>query len=374
MAPKYDTTAPGFEPDAVGLPWYRRSIAQGLGYFGPGVLFLGIPLWFARDIEPSRFAVLVALVAFEALVYLGTSLTVSWPHAARWVWLALLIAAQVAMAALAGDFTPIAYYTIYTTVTAAMLLPWVEARIFIIGAGLVSLGLGASTGDAFAVIMAITGTFLGFSIGFGMEAGATRRKLAVEEERTAVLAVAAERARIGRDLHDILGHSLTTIAVKADLARRLVDRDPARAASEIDELAGVARQALADVRATASGMREVRLASEIASARSVRAAAGIDAHVPTAVDAADDATSELLGYVVREAVTNVVRHSGAASCTIAATRHSVTVSDDGRGWAGVPGNGLAGLRARVAEGGGVLAIDSGRSGTRVKADLSGGAA
>ena len=92
--------------------------------------------------------------------------------------------------------------------------------------------------------------------------------------RVNTLSVAAERERIGRDLHDILGHSLTAISIKAGLAARLVDLDPAAAKAQIAEIEQVSRQALADVRTTASGMREVRLATEIASARSVPAGRG----------------------------------------------------------------------------------------------------
>ena len=195
--------------------------------------------------------------------------------------------------------------------------------------------------------------------------------LLLSQEEVRRLAATAERERIGRDLHDILGHSLTTIAVKADLAQRLVSRDPAAAEAEIGDLARVTRQALADVRATASGMREVRLATEIASARSVLSAAGLACEAPTALPPLDDAASELFGYVVREAVTNVVRHAGATTCRIDTGERTVSVADDGRGL-GLrerSGSGLAGLRARLSDAGGVLEVESGPGGTTVRASL-----
>jgi two-component system sensor histidine kinase DesK len=195
----------------------------------------------------------------------------------------------------------------------------------------------------------------------------------------AVLSVAAERERIGRDLHDILGHSLTAISIKAGLAARLVDQDATAARSEIADIEDIARRALDDVRATASGYREVSLATEIASARSVLLAAGVEARVPSAVEPVPRAVSELFGYVVREAVTNVVRHSEATTCTVELTRDSVSITDDGRGFVpGAPtggsahagGSGLNGLAARVDAAGGRFSVRSepGR-GTVVRAEL-----
>ena len=119
--------------------------------------------------------------------------------------------------------------------------------------------------------------------------------------------------------------------------------------AQIAEIEQVSRQALADVRTTASGMREVRLATEIASARSVLLAAGIESRMPSALPPLTDRMSELMGYVVREAVTNVVRHSRAGVCTVVVRPSAVEVRDDGRGLpSGVrSGSGLLGLRTRV---------------------------
>jgi len=171
-----------------------------------------------------------------------------------------------------------------------------------------------------------------------------------------VAAVVAERERIGRDLHDILGHSLTAIAVKAGLARRLLERDAAAAAVEIADVERLAREALADVRATASGYREVSLAGELAVAAAVLQAAGIRAELPRAVDAVNPAAREVFGYVIREAVTNVVRHSGASSCTVTLEPNSIEIVDDGRGPADGEqcGNGLPGLADRLAAVGGTI--------------------
>ena len=169
------------------------------------------------------------------------------------------------------------------------------------------------------------------------------------ERRVSTLAVSAERERISRDLHDILGHSLTAISIKSELAGRLIDANPDAAKAQIAEVEEIARQALADVRSTASAIREVRVAVELAGARSVLLAAGIEAQVPAALPALTDETSELFGFVVREAVTNVVRHSGATRCTISVTEDRVEIVDNGSGL----GSESGGLRpARAGRAGG----------------------
>ncbi len=163
------------------------------------------------------------------------------------------------------------------------------------------------------------------------------------------LAADAERSRISRDLHDLLGHSLTAITVKSNLARRLAANGDERAADEIGEVEQLSRQALADVRAAVSGYRDVTLAGELARGRELLRAAGIVADLPTA---ADGPHQELFGWVVREGLTNVVRHSRATTCTVTVSADSVEVCDDGVGAAGGPGNGLSGLRDRVSAAGG----------------------
>lgn len=187
---------------------------------------------------------------------------------------------------------------------------------------------------------------------------ARNRALAVAHEKIARLAAEQERNRLARDLHDILGHSLTVVAVKAELAGRLVHVDPDRAATEILDVERLARGALSEVRATVAGSREVSLGTELANARTALTAAGIDADLPAAVDDVPDQRRELFGWVVREGVTNVVRHSGASRCRIQITPSTVTVSDDGPAavTAGAGGRGLAGLRERAEAVGGTLRV------------------
>ena len=361
--------APAFVPGARDLPWYRRAFAQGAGYILPSCVFAFIPIAYALDAEPG----VIALVALNCLAivtfFVGSTLVMHWPEYARWLWLAGLITAILALG-LFPESRPI-YFAPFVTCTAVTLIAWRHSLVVVIATTVLGLGFALLQGDLFGVVMVLMGLALALTVGIGIRYDAARAALREAEERTAVLAVAAERERIGRDLHDILGHSLTTIAVKADLAQRLASRDPDATAVQIGEIAAIARQSLKDVRATAAGMREVRLASEIAAARSVLTAAGIECRAPVALPVIGDADSELLGYAVREAVTNVVRHSGATSCVIEADAAGVRISDDGTGFDDRRGgSGLAGLQGRVEQAGGSLDVHTSPEGTVLTVRLS----
>jgi len=194
-----------------------------------------------------------------------------------------------------------------------------------------------------------------------------RSNLALVEARADVarLASEAERSRIARDLHDLLGHSLTAITLKSGLARRLAATGSEQALTEITEVEQLSRQALGEVRAAITGYRDVTLAGELARGRELLRAAGVTADLPTAVDQVQD--QELFGWVVREGLTNVARHARATQCTVTLTPTSVEVRDNGVGGSGDgdgagnadgagAGNGLNGLRERVAAAGGRIEV------------------
>ena len=140
--------------------------------------------------------------------------------------------------------------------------------------------------------------------------------------------------------------------MKAGLARRIGTTDPARALAEIGEVEVLARRALTDVRAAVANYREVTLAGELATGKELLRAAGVAADLPSAVDIVDARHQELFGWVLREGLTNVVRHAHATSCTVLLSTSSVEIIDDGVGGAPLAGQGLAGLRQRVTAAGG----------------------
>jgi two-component system sensor histidine kinase DesK len=177
-------------------------------------------------------------------------------------------------------------------------------------------------------------------------------------------AVEQERLRFARDLHDLLGHTLSVIVVKAEVVRRLAERDPAAAAREAAEIEQVGRKALAEVREAVSGYRDRAFAEELHNARDALTDAGIETTLRLTARTNDlpPAVDQVFAWVVREAATNVIRHSGARICRIMLEESgigwSLTVRDDGggRGSGATEGNGLRGLRERLAVLGGVLAV------------------
>ena len=196
-------------------------------------------------------------------------------------------------------------------------------------------------------------------------------RLRVENARIAHLATASERERIARDLHDLTGHSLTSVIVRAQLVQRLTATDPARAADEAAEIERVARAALSEIRETLAGWRQVSLDDELQVAAAALERVGVEL-VVVRDEAFDLAPSveQALGLALREAVTNVVRHAEASRCEVLLRRTAgevrLEVVDDGIGGAGRDGNGLRGMRERIgALGGRVDRVTQG--GTRLVA-------
>ncbi len=266
-------------------------------------------------------------------------------------------------------------FPIYAAAMAGQLRPQrlaVGSAAVVLAAFLVaSLAIGASW-QLWLPMLIIT-AMVAFSTSMGAELEERNRLLAESRDTARRLAVTAERERIARDLHDLLGHTLTAVAVKADLASRVLSADPERARGEIDDIARTARAALADIRGAVSGMRSATIAAEVAQARSALGAAGValvyrgpEHELPAAVEST-------AAFVIREALTNVVRHADARRCSVELVVDErelrVEIGDDGRGPQAPEGNGLAGMRTRIAQHAGRLEITGTVSGTRLVAHL-----
>lgn len=191
------------------------------------------------------------------------------------------------------------------------------------------------------------------------------------------LRLSRQREALGRDVHDLLGHSLTVITLKTELARRLLEQDPQRAAAELDEVLVLSREATSEVRLAVGRLRSPEWPAQIASARSALQAAEIDAELP-APESVPAAEQTLLAWCLREAVTNVVRHAQATRCSVRAEPGLLVVEDDGVGLPAQPaaGHGLHGMRERVQQTGGRLSLGPaqtlaapGRPGTRLEVRL-----
>jgi two-component system sensor histidine kinase DesK len=303
---------------------------------------------------PARVAwVAVAVLAFLA-VYNTFPRQQPPVRRARTMAPALAVLALITALLTLADRPSWALLFIFTGISGAMRLPRREAVLWIFFCTvLTAVTSGVASGDAGSTI-SLTATTL--AIGFMMFAfrrlTELNRDLMTAREEVARLAVSEERSRFARDLHDLLGHSLTVIAVKAELAERLLARDAPAAAAHVTDIKNVARSALSDVRETVSGYRQPTLASELTGARMALQAAGIEARLEGTDVALDPDVEAVLAWAVREGTTNVIRHSGARSCRIEVQPGLVDVSaevvDDGH--AVEPngnGNGLAGLRERA---------------------------
>ncbi|MBF8188018.1 hypothetical protein ITP53_20215 [Nonomuraea sp. K274] len=333
-------------------PWYGTAFAAtGIVLFA--VCFVRI-VW--RNME--RLHQNVTPVAFAAMV--GTAAALQVVLERTWLLTA-------------------SYYVVTLLVVAQPPRRWAPgvAAVLVAGTAAGVLRLGNDLGDAVATMLPVLGYAVILAFGYWFtRMGAELRRARIDLARGAV---SAERTRIARDLHDVLGQRLTEIVLKAELASRLVGRDPERAAAEMSSVGRAARAALDEMRSTVSGYRDVTLAGEIATAGEIAKAAGIalSVHVPPALPGG--AAGRTLAWAVREGLTNVLRHAEAGSCVITVTGSDpvvVTVTDDGPARRGgrargevAFGTGLAGLAERVTAAGGRLSASAGESRFTLRAEV-----
>lgn len=332
---------------------------------GVALVFLAFPL---ADVTSGRLSGVAAVVAGAGLAtFAALLLRLFWilpsiaeeRRAEGSALLAALAALAIALSIGFGDEW--LGLLVYLSVVLALALPTGLALAGVAASAAAGLAIAGGVDDGLgAALQALT---------FGVLVIGVRRLTSLVEEleatrgKVAELAVSEERLRLSRDLHDLLGRNLSLIALKSELARRLLGRDRAAAESEIRDIESVARESLQEARAAVRGLRRASLAPELDRSRETLEAAGIDAELRTA-GPLPAAVETLLAFAVREATTNVVRHSGARHCEISVRRvdgfAELDVRDDGIGTAGgvVEGTGLRGLAERMAEARGTLEAGS----------------
>ncbi|WP_052460862.1 sensor histidine kinase [Microbacterium gorillae] len=334
--------------------WYFGAFVSLIFAVGFGLL----PLIFAKPV-PIAVLLSVDLLLFMIGFMVAVPIMQAWPVRRRWIVPAgILVLAAPFLVVFGSAATG---WLVYPAVAIAMM--GIRRRWMVTGIlALTALALAINLMWPLKDLEPWTIPLIIVSVGLLMMSFATNlrtmRELRATQEELARVAVEEERNRVGRDMHDILGHSLSAIALKADLAATLSGRDADAAAREIREVQTLARSTLDDMRAVVSGYRQVRVASELASLRTLLPAAGVTAHLPTTTDDVPESNRELFGWVLREAGTNIVRHSGATACWVSLNPHRIRVEDDGTGPNpdDVPGTGLAGLGDRARDAGGSLTI------------------
>jgi two-component system, NarL family, sensor histidine kinase DesK len=324
---------------------------------GAALVFLAYPL---SDLLSGRLSAASEIVAAAGLatfaaLYLRLFWILPWIATERRVEGAALLGSLAAIAiglsiAFDGEWLGL---LVYVSVALALALP---ARTALAGIAAVAAAAVAITGEPDVAMQVVS---------FGVILAVVRRLMELVREleaawaQVAELAAGEERLRLSRDMHDLLGHNLSLIALKSQLARRLLGSDPEAAEGEVRDVEAVARTSLREARAAVRGLRSASLASELARASDALEAAGIEPRV-TEAGPLPAGVETLLGFAAREGVTNVIRHSRARRCEIAVHRTDegahLEVRDDGVGTAnGVDGGtGLRGLAERVAEAGGTL--------------------
>lgn len=366
-----DTVSPSVplrESPASDLPWDERGPWEKFSWiFGiVWVVFMAFPIMGALTSPApmvARIAAVTLLVVYSAVyiaAYIWMVTTDDWDVAAKRGGIALVIMIVIMTAAAllvgpealgAGSFlVSIAMFTGH----AKRAIPLAAAMLF--GQYLVLAAWLSAVPNGFEDLGVL---FMPPAIVF-VSVALVRLIISAQERHDVVerqMALVAERERVARDVHDVLGHSLTVVTVKAELAERLIDIDPERAKSEISQIRSLSREALAEVRATVSGLRVARLGDELIAARSALADAGIEADVPEEAGVVDPRHRIVVAWVLREAITNVVRHSHASSCRVVLSNDGILVEDDG---VGTPTDaarvGFRGIRERVDAAGAALTL------------------
>ncbi|HVT18702.1 MAG TPA: sensor histidine kinase [Thermoanaerobaculia bacterium] len=326
-----------------------------------------VPFVAAPFAGPAPVALRIAAVAGTVL-FLFLYFRAYWLPGAKVLW---IVAALVALGAVFAPFN--SWASVLFVYAASFLGRAGPPRLAVRGLALLLAGIALESWwlrlpMEFWIPAALFSLLIGGITIHFYDAEKTRERLRESQREVEHLARIAERERIGRDLHDLLGHTLSLITLKAELAARLAGKDPARAESEMREVERISRQALREVRSAVAGYRSEGLQAELARARLALESAGVRQEYFTMPIELPAAQETALALALREAVTNVMRHAGAATCRItleqAAGVTRLEVGDDGRGGLAPEGHGLRAMRERIDGLGGRLER-RGEGGTRL---------
>ncbi len=302
---------------------------------------------------------ILAVLAFLGLYVYGLT------NAFRRQWapaLAALAAISLIGLVMAPFNAGAALFIIYATSFA----PYVVGGEVIASAAVIGTILAAVALESW--LFHLTWVFWAYSFGYALILGTGNTYSARQAFSAERIAKADERERIARDLHDVLGHTLSVIVLKAELAGKLLDRDPARAKAEIGDVERISREALAEVRQTISGYLSGGLQAEFERAKATLSTAGVAVQCQLATVGVAPAQERVLALVLREAVTNVVRHAHAKTCRMLLKEVDgaclMEIQDDGRGGSHAEGHGMRGMRERIEALGGTLSC-RGERGTRL---------
>lgn len=319
-----------------------------------------------KDLAPIRLLAFLALTVAYVAVYLWLVLRYPFrsgemsPSERRFYVALLLVLAALALCLEVAFGSGIPYQFMFVVIAAAVTLPTIPAvstviALIVLTSVIYALRSGwdtlASSWENAVAPFAI----VGFSMIIVSRLVLTVRELRAAREQLAGLAVAEERLRFARDLHDLLGHSLSSITLKSELARRLLPTAPDKAAAEVRDIEGVARRALGEVREAVAAYRQPTLDEELASAREILEAADVACAIDRNVGVLPSDLDAVLAWAIREGTTNVIRHSRARHCEIRVAQVGeevyAEISDDGLGSTpegkGAHGSGLSGLAERV---------------------------
>jgi two-component system sensor histidine kinase DesK len=334
---------------------------RGGRLLGPllGLAFLIYPIRAVLTSDPTPARAFLALGG--AALFASVFLWLLWLHAPlsstadpSEVWKRRAAIAFLAVLAVALNFTLGHEWRVlffHINITAGIMLLTRDAYVAIAGLAVLTLALGITSGMAWLVLPTVA---IGLWATAFVRLVAALAEVRAAREELARLAVNEERLRFARDLHDLLGHSLSLIALKSELAGRLLPEAPEKARAEVRDIEGVARKALREVREAVAGYRRPTLAEELAGAVEMLEAAGIDCRIENGTGTLPNATDAVLAWAVREGTTNVIRHSRAKHCRILLAQDGeeiyAEITDDGKGTGNTEttGSGLSGLAERVA--------------------------